>query len=41
MRLGLRYDLRSPSFGASAPELWAAALDQFVHALVGGMITLE
>jgi alkanesulfonate monooxygenase SsuD/methylene tetrahydromethanopterin reductase-like flavin-dependent oxidoreductase (luciferase family) len=28
MRLGLRYDLRSPSFGASAPELWAAALDQ-------------
>jgi alkanesulfonate monooxygenase SsuD/methylene tetrahydromethanopterin reductase-like flavin-dependent oxidoreductase (luciferase family) len=28
VRLGLRYDLRSPPFGAGAPELWAAALEQ-------------
>jgi alkanesulfonate monooxygenase SsuD/methylene tetrahydromethanopterin reductase-like flavin-dependent oxidoreductase (luciferase family) len=28
VRLGLRYDLRSPAHGADAGSLWAAALDQ-------------
>jgi alkanesulfonate monooxygenase SsuD/methylene tetrahydromethanopterin reductase-like flavin-dependent oxidoreductase (luciferase family) len=28
MKIGLRYDLRAPAFGASAAELYAAALEQ-------------
>jgi alkanesulfonate monooxygenase SsuD/methylene tetrahydromethanopterin reductase-like flavin-dependent oxidoreductase (luciferase family) len=28
MQLGLKFDLRSPAFGASPPELYAAAVEQ-------------